>query len=81
MKLGKKYKVDSDSMNITLSKRVVSKKEKERWVVLGYFGNFHNLLKHLADNEIMGTGLEDLKLIAKRQKEVYDLISTIPQKL
>lgn len=75
MEIGKKYKIESDSLNITLFKRGVSKKDKkESWRVIGYFSSVKNALKALADLKIKESELKDLKSIIKKQEEIYRLI-------
>ena len=88
MLIGKKYKVETDSMNLIL--KSVSNKTKKRdeedddfknrepgWTIEGYFYDFRELLKYIADNEIKGVGLSDLKAVAEKQEEIYDLIISI----
>ena len=79
MLIGKRWKVESDSLNVTLFKKM-GRDKKEYWRAEGYFSNFQNALKGLADYEIKGTGLDDLKRVSKRQDEIYQLIETIANK-
>lgn len=79
MLIGKNYKIESDTLNVILSKRSVAQsgknKGQELWTQIAYFSNIENALKHLADLEIHGTGLTDLKTVLKKQEELYKLIA------
>lgn len=79
MLVGDKYKIESDTMNVTLLEQKVSKDDKERWEVVGYFSSLTNALHHLVDHDIQGLGLEDLKLIEKRQLELHLSIEGIKE--
>lgn len=75
MLIGKDYKVESDSFNVTLYQRRISKKnQKEYWLAVGYFATVKNALKELADRELRETELKDFKAVVKRQDEIYGLI-------
>ena len=75
MDIGKKYRIESDSLNVTLLKRSVSKKTKaESWVAIGYFSRFGNALKSLVDLNIRETQLKDFQAVCQRQDELYKLI-------
>lgn len=76
MLLGKDYKVELDRMNIILYRKHIHQKTgNEVWDVDGYFYDFRELLKWLADAEVKGTGLADLKKMAQKQDDIYRLIS------
>ena len=81
MNIGKKHRLTSDSMNIILQERSITKSGpnagKERWENIGYFNNPANALKFLADHKLKETGFEDVKAIAKRQEETYRLIESL----
>ena len=75
MLIGKKYKIESDSLNLTLYQRTVSKKTgAEYWSTLGYFGKVQNALKFLVDSGVAETGLTELRKIVTKQNELYKLI-------
>ena len=75
MLIGKKYKIEADSLNLTLYQRTVSKKTgAERWSVLGYFGKVQNALKFLVDSGVAETGLTEFRKIVTKQDELYKLI-------
>ena len=78
MDIGHKFKIESDSLNITLSKRRVSEKtHKEYWQSIGYFSRFGNALKSLIDLEVRETHLEDLRVVCEKQDELYKLIDSL----
>lgn len=74
MLIGKDYKIESDSLNVTLSKRHVSKKGQEYWTAVGYFSNVKNALKALVNLGVKETSLKDIKTVNQKQDELYSLI-------
>ena len=84
MLIGDKYKVESDSLNVTLYKAVnVKKTGGIRWQPIAYFSSFQNALEGLIDMEVMATGLSDLKTVVKKQNELFALVKqlkTIPDR-
>lgn len=85
MLIGDKYKVISDSMNITLIELKQAKKQNGaeylREEILGYYATIPNALKAMVNRDIQGMGLEDLKAIAKRQGELYILIASLRENM
>lgn len=80
MLIGEKYKIESDSLNVTLYKLVKVKKTNNiRWQPIAYFSSFENALKHLVDLEVMETGLKDFRAVVEKQKELYQLIRGLKQ--
>jgi len=79
MLVGDKYKVESDSLNVTLYYKQKPRKasQPERWRPLAYFSNPHNALHYLIEKEIMGTGMADLKMVIEKINELYRLINTL----
>lgn len=82
MNIGNKYKIESDSMNITLfeKKRAQAKPDKpshDYWVTIGYFATPQNALKFLVDLGVKETGMKDLAALVKKQEELYDLINSL----
>ncbi len=88
MLIGSKYKVESDANNLILKALVTSKnqedddmeddiKKEPGWRTVGYFYDFSELLKFMADYDIKGTGMADVKVLAKRQDEIYNLIKSL----
>ncbi len=74
MLIGKDYKIEADSLNVTLYERQITKKKKEYWKAIGYFSRFGGALKALVDLRVRGTGLKDFNTICQRQDELYKLI-------
>ena len=82
MKINEDFKLESDSMNITLFERVTAKAKPDKpshdyWVTVGYFSCPENALKFLVDHKIRGDGFKDLQKITKRQQELYDMIQNL----
>lgn len=78
MNIGHKFKVESDSLNVTLSRKITRKpKDKlpyEDWEVEGYFSNVANALKYLVNLEVKETELADLRVVVKKIDELEKLI-------
>ena len=80
MLIGDKYKVEADSLNVTLFKPVkVKKTDGIRWQPIAYFSSLENMLNHLVDLEVMETGLKDFRAVIEKQKELYRLIKGLEQ--
>ena len=84
MFIGDNYKIESDAMNIVLSRRKVVKGETGRpavkavgdsyWLNIAYFADVKHALKYLVDNEIRDTGFNDLATVSAKIEELYKLI-------
>ena len=76
VQINRNYKIESDSLNVILSKREVSKKSPggERWRTFGYYSNCGSALKALVDMEIKGTGLKDLRTVVSKIQELEKMI-------
>ena len=81
--VGKDFRITTDRYNIILEERKETKpkkdadptevfESKEYWITVGFYPSFQAALKALVDKEIMG--LDDLRLIVNKQKELYKLI-------
>lgn len=81
MDIGSKYRIESDSMNITLYQKYTTKKGEERWRAIGYFSTVGNALKGLVDLKLKESGMKDFKSIVKTQKDIYNLIESVAKKL
>ena len=81
MKIGTKYKLESDSLNIVLYEKYKVKTGKHTgetgWKPLGYFGTPQNALKFLADHKLKESGMKDMEQIVKTQQKIYDLIDSL----
>jgi len=76
MLIGRKYKLESDTLNVTLSCRQKPRKgsKVKGWRPIAYFANCQNALKHLVNLEVMDTGLTDLKTVVEKVDELHRLI-------
>jgi hypothetical protein len=79
MLIGDKYKVESDTLNVTLYYKQKPRKssEVERWRPFAYFSSPKCALKHLINLEVMETGLTDLKSVVEKIDELYRLVDTL----
>lgn len=85
MQINEKYKIESDPLNITLYYKQDAREAGKggRWKPLGYFATPQNALKFLVDNEIMGTGMEELKSVVEKideLKAMIDGLKGLPQR-
>ena len=81
MQVGKFWKIESDELNITLSRRhtVRAKLNKPAhyvWKVNGYYATIKNALMGLVDQGVRDSELTDLKTISLKQDELYKLIDS-----
>ncbi len=78
MLIGRKFKIESEDLNITLFKKNTSKKTgKDYWVAIGYFSTVKSALKEFADMGLRESKLKDLISVAKKQDEIYRLIKNL----
>ena len=77
VQINRNYKIESDSLNIILSKREVSKKSpsKERWRTVGHYSTCESALKAWVDMEIRGTGLKDFEIVVTKVHELRQSIN------
>jgi hypothetical protein len=91
MKINDKYFLESDNLNVILFETKVitgngrgRKSTKEIGSTysqpVAYFSitgePLKDALHYIANHEIFGDGLDDIKQVAKRQQEIYDLINS-----
>ena len=69
MLIGNKYKLEADSLNITLYQA-----GKNYWRPIAYFSTVENALIHMADLELASTGLKDFRTVVAKQTEIYQII-------
>ncbi len=82
MLIGKRYKIESDELNITLYEKIKKTYKKGNkagqselvWQVLGYYSSVANALMGLVNMEVMKTGLKDLDSVMKRIDELEKMI-------
>ncbi len=78
MLIGNKYKIESDSLNVTVYKTVQVKKTGGiRWQPIAYFSTLSSALDYFVDQELAGTGLKDFQTVVEKQKELYQLIRSL----
>ena len=82
MLVGKRWKIESDELNITISKRhtvraTPATPAHDVWKVFGYYATIKNALKGLIDQGVRDSDLTDLKAISLKQDELYKLIDSI----
>ena len=78
MLIGKKWKIESDSMNITLFKKAKSKKANtETWATVGFYADVPNALHELVNQGVRDTELTDLKTIVAKIDELHKMIEKV----
>jgi hypothetical protein len=76
MLIGNKYKIEAEAPNVILYRKRTTKKDNAtRWQAIAYFSTPKNALEYMADLEVNGTGLKDLKTVIEKQEELKKLIS------
>ncbi|MBU2177667.1 MAG: hypothetical protein KJ556_21455 [Gammaproteobacteria bacterium] len=86
MLIGKNHKIESDSMNVILSKKVkrVKKDTGEKhdaWQCIGYYATVANALHGLVNQNIKDTELTDIKAIAAEINNLHKMIEALPKSL
>jgi len=86
MLIGKKYKIESDPMNIILSKKskLTNKQTGEPyevWQSVGYYSSIASALKELVNLKVRETHLKDMNTIQSQIKELHTLIEQLPEAL
>ncbi len=82
MLIGKNWKIESDSMNITLFSRHTvrakpSKPAHDTWRTEGFYSTIEQALIGLVNQGVRDTELADLKTITLKQNELYQLIGNL----
>lgn len=77
MLVGKRYKVESDSQNVTLYERGTAKEGDTYWRPIAYFSTVKQALEGLVNLEVNEAGLKDLETVAKRQDEVIGMVKAL----
>ena len=78
MFVGKDWKIESDSLNIILYKKFVSKKNGVlTWRPIAYFATLQSALKHLVNLEVNETELKDLVSVNKKLGELLALVKKL----
>ncbi len=79
MDIGKDWRIESDSMNATISKRKrIPEKdgvpEHDNWYPQGYFASPKHALNWLVNHKVIGTGMADLQQVVTMIDDLYLLI-------
>jgi len=81
MFIGKNWKIESDSLNVILSKRIKRHRKDtgkiyNDWVTMGYFATVKDALHELVNQGIRDTLLIDLKTISAKIDELHTTIQS-----
>ncbi len=80
MLIGKKWKIESDSMNVILFKKAKSKKPGTvTWATVGFYATVPNALKALVNHGVKETELTDLMTISAKLEELHRLIEEVTE--
>lgn len=78
MLIGKKWKIESDNLNVTLYEKHWNKKrEKDYWTPHSYYSTVHNALEGVIQQEIKGTGLKDFETVVQKVEELKLLLAPL----
>ena len=78
MLIGDSYKIESDSLNVTLYEKKLSKNtRKVYWRPFAYFSTVKNALAHLVELGVNSTSLKDLKTVVEKQDELLALVKAL----
>lgn len=81
MKIGTKFQIVSDALNVTVQERLYNKKQGVHyWSNIAYFSTPKHALKFIVDNEIMGAGLDDFVKVIEEIDKLYKLIEGLNTK-
>lgn len=86
MLVGKNFKIESDSLNVTLSKKIQRKSKEGKvytdWKAIGYFATPEYALAELVNQKVRDTELKDLKSIVKEINNLHGIIfKLLPKRL
>lgn len=78
MLVGKKYKVESDALNVIVYVKEIAKKTREiRWRPIAYFSSVKYALCYFANLELKSTELQDLETISRKQEEILAVVNSL----
>ena len=78
MLVGKDWKIESDSLNVIVYKKSVSKKNGViKWRPKAYFATLQSALKFLVKREVNETELKDLVSVNKKLGELLALVKKL----
>ncbi len=81
MQIGKDYQINSDSLNVIVSKRrtrvrkATGEKYKD-WENVGYFSTLTHALDFLVEQKVRDSGLKDLETVVGAIKDLEEKIET-----
>lgn len=81
MLLDKNWKIEADSMNVTVSRRCINKKNKEAWRPEGFFSTVPDAIKFLIRLRVNETGLKDLKTVQAEISRLEKILEHLPEML
>uniref|UniRef100_A0A6M3LEW6 DUF5405 domain-containing protein n=1 Tax=viral metagenome TaxID=1070528 RepID=A0A6M3LEW6_9ZZZZ len=76
MLIGKNWKIESDSMNVILSRLIIRKPKDgspnyEDWEIVGFYSSLANALKGLINHEVLETEFVDLQIVVALIDELH----------
>ena len=81
MLIGSNWKVESDDLNVVLSRKHIiqtgKKKGEEAWSVEGYYSTVSNALEALVEARVRGTELTDFKKVVAEIEAIKRDVSNI----
>lgn len=81
MMINENYKVESDDLNVIVSKRMIGKdregNERITWKNIAFCPTVESALKYLAKKEVLGTGLKDLETVNQKIDDLYKYIENL----
>lgn len=80
MLIGKKWKIESDELNVTLYQKQ-SKEAKREWRAIGFYSTVANALKDLVNYDVRATGLKDLQTVVNKIDELKALIDRVSHQI
>jgi len=82
MNIGKNHKIEADSLNIILYKKVKRKRKDTQetytdWEIMGYYSSVTNALHGLVDQKIRDTELQDIKTVVAEIANLHKLVESL----
>lgn len=77
MLINENYKIESDTLNITVFQRGHGAGVGEYWRPIGFFATFHHASTWLIEQKIMGAGFKDYQAIVNQIEELKRMIITM----
>ena len=77
MIISKKWKIESDELNVVLYELRKNKKGEQVWRAHSYYATVPNALRGFVDIKINRTGLKDLETVVSKLEELYVLTKSL----